>query len=372
MTSTQRVTRVLDFQVPDFVPLFDQYWGGFLAAWRARHGLPPRSDIPLDDIVYDDDDIQSYFGVDLYKAIPNEDPWPSGRQKLRREGGYIIDRDGWGRVVRRKPTSPYGMPLEVALVKKGGMDKLEFEPPDLDRRYASMLELIGRVQKMKHNPYIFIKVGGPYLRSSFLRGEFQWYIDIGEDPGFAAALAERVTDHLIAVGIEALKRSELSDTSIWIFDDIASNRSLLISPQSYEHLFLPHVRRMVGAFKQAGAAHVGYHSDGDLRSVLDGLVDAGISILNPVEPRANMDVVALRRRYGARLAFAGGVCNALILPNGSDREVREHVEHVLSIADDGGLVIGSHSISNDVTQERYDLFMEILHKHGRPRPGWPH
>jgi hypothetical protein len=97
MTSTQRVTRVFAFQVPDFVPLFDQYWGGFLAAWRARHGLPPRSDIPLDDIVYDDEDIQSYFGVDLYKAIPNEDPWPSLKQELRREGGYIIERDGWGR-----------------------------------------------------------------------------------------------------------------------------------------------------------------------------------------------------------------------------------------------------------------------------------
>jgi uroporphyrinogen decarboxylase len=264
------------------------------------------------------------------------------------------------------------MPLEVALVEKSDLDKLEFEPPELDRRYTGMLELIGRVQQMKHNPYIFIKVGGPYLRSSFLRGEFQWYIDIGEDPEFAAAVAKRVTDHLIAVGIEALKRSELSDTSVWIFDDIASNQGLLISPQSYERLFLPQVRRMVAAFKQAGAAHVGYHSDGDIRSVLDGLVDAGISILNPVEPRANMDVVELRLRYGKRLAFVGGLCNSLVLPNGSDREVCEHVEHVLSIADDGGLVIGSHSISNDVTQERYNLFMEILHEHGRPRPGWSH
>jgi hypothetical protein len=84
-----------------------------------------------------------------------------------------------------------------------------------------------------------------------------------------------------------------------------------------------------------------------------------------------MDVVELRRRYGQRLAFVGGLCNSLILPTGSDKEVREHVEHVLSTADDGGLVIGSHSISNDVTQERYELFMEILHQYGRPLPGWP-
>jgi uroporphyrinogen decarboxylase len=105
--------------------------------------------------------------------------------------------------------------------------------------------------------------------------------------------------------------------------------------------------------------------------VLDGLVDVGISILNPIEPRANMDVVQLRRRYGKRLAFVGGLCNSRILPTGSDAKVAHHVEHVLSIAGEGGLVIGSHSIGNDVTQERYDLVMEILHRHGRPRPGRP-
>ena len=372
VTSTQRVKSVLNFQAPDYVPLLDQYWGGFVAAWRQRHGLPPRTDIPLDDIVYDDEEIQSYFGIDMYKAIPAEDPWPSLKQELRRKGGYILELDGWGRTVQRKATSPYGMPLEVALERKELLDKLEFEPPGLEQRYTGMLELIGRVQKMNHSPYIFIKVGGPYLRSSFLRGELQWYIDIGEDQEFAAALAERVTDHLIAVGIEAMRRSNLPDTSIWIFDDIASNNGTLMSPRSYERLFLPQVERMAAAFKEAGTAHVGLHSDGDIRSVLDGLVDAGISILNPVEPRANMDAVDLRRRYGNSLALVGGLCNSLILPSGSDGEVREHVEHVLSVADDGGLVIGSHSISNDVTQERYDLFMEILHEHGRPRPGWSH
>jgi hypothetical protein len=85
-----------------------------------------------------------------------------------------------------------------------------------------------------------------------------------------------------------------------------------------------------------------------------------------------MDVVELRRRYGKRLAFVGGLCNSLILPHGTDAQVRTHVEHVLSIADDGGMVVGSHSISNDVTLERYGLLMDILHQHGRPRPGWTH
>ena len=369
--STQRVKAAFNFEPLDYMPLFDQYWGGFVAAWRERHGLPPRSNIPLDDIVYDDEDIQSYFHIDMYKAIPDEAPWPGLRMEIRRDGKHVVEQDGWGRVVRRLATSPYGVPLEVRLPNKDDLEGLQFESPSLDRRYNTMLSQISRIQQLPRQPYIFIKVGGPYLRSSFLRGEQQWYVDIAEDPPFTEAIASRVTDHLIAIGVEALHRSGLQSTSVWIFDDIASNRGPLISPKSYERLFLPQVRRMVTAFKGAGAAHVGYHSDGDLRPVLDGLVDAGISILNPVEPRANMDVVALRRRYGKQLAFVGGLCNSFILPHGSNDEVRAHVDHVLSVADDGGLVIGSHSISNDVTQERYHLVMEILHEHGRPRPCFP-
>lgn len=370
MTTVQRVHSALQFKPPDYVPLFDVYWGGFLAAWRKRHGLPSKPDIPLDDVVFDDADIQSYYKVDLYEALPDEDPWPGLRAELRREDDYIIQRDGWGRILRRKVTSPYGVALEVRLTNKSDLDRITFEPPEMKQRYISMLTSVLQAQQMRHRPYVFLKIGGPFLRSSFLRGELQWYIDIAEDPQFAEAVAMRVTDHLIAVGLEAWRRSNLTDTSIWIFDDVASNGGLLISPQSYERLFLPQVRRIVDAFKGAGLAHVGFHSDGDIRSILDGLVDAGINLLNPLEPRANMDVVALRRRYGQQLAFVGGLCNSRILPTGSDAEVRRHVEHVLSIGTDGGLVIGSHSIGNDIAQQRYDFIMDILHEYGRPRPGW--
>jgi hypothetical protein len=369
VTSAERVKAVLNFRPPDYVPLFDQYWGGFLAAWRQRHGLPARHDIPLDDIVYSDEAIQSHYGVDMTKVIPNEEPWPGGKGVLRRDGDTIVERDGWGRVVRRRPTSPYGEVLEVAVADKRRVDDLVFERATSDRRYVTMLAEITAARHSARQPFVFIKVGGPFLRSSFLRGETQWYLDIAEDAGFVQALAERVTEHLTTVGVEALRRAQLPDASIWIFDDVASNHGPLVSPPAYERLFLPHVRRMVAAFKAAGAAHVGYHSDGDVRPLLDSLVDAGIGILNPVEPRANMDVVALRRRYGQRLAFVGGVCNSLILPFGSDADVERHVEHVLSIADAGGLVIGSHSVSNDISQARYELFVNVLCHHGRPPPG---
>ena len=39
-----------------------------------------------------------------------------------------------------------------------------------------------------------------------------------------------------------------------------------------------------------------FHSDGNLNPILDGLVEAGIDGLNPIEVLAGMDVGAIHRR----------------------------------------------------------------------------
>jgi len=369
ITSAERVRRVLNFEKPDYVPLYDVYWGGFLNAWRRERCLPPRSDVPIDDVVLDDTDMLDYYHIDLFQVAPDEQPWPSRQAVLEQQGGYILERDGWGRLLRRRSTSPYGEPLENRLTTKGQLDTLNFEPACLSARYSGMMASIDKAGRLIHLPYVFIKIGGPFLRSSFLRGEYQWYLDIASDLAFASDLADRVTDFLIDVGVEAIRRSQLGGSSIWIFDDVASNRGLLISPTTYERLFLPRLQRMVAAFKAEGVEHVGFHSDGDIRAIVEGLLDAGITILNPLEPRANMDPVTIRRRYGQRAALVGGLCNSLILPDGSDADVRTHVERVLSVAQEGGLVLGAHSIGPDIAVDRYDSLMKILCEYGRPAPG---
>jgi hypothetical protein len=83
-----------------------------------------------------------------------------------------------------------------------------------------------------------------------------------------------------------------------------------------------------------------------------------------------MDVVELRQRYGHKLAFVGGLDNTGILPGGTSDEVRAHVLRVLQAGQDGGVVIGSHSIGADISLERYQFLHDLLVEYGRrPRPG---
>lgn len=370
LTSEQRVRAALNFQKPDYVPLIENYWGDFVARWCERRGLEPLKELPFEDVV-DDPRISAYYGVDVAVAIPDESPWPSQKRVLRQDGRYVIYRDGWGRTMRGVPGAEFAArAVGVVVENKSALDHLAFDSAGNVSRYVAYLDHIDRLTSGWPRPYIVTKLGGPFFRPSQLRGFARWLQDVAEDPAFVKALAARVTDHLIAVGLEALRHSELWDMSIAIFDDCASNSGLLVSPVSYEELFLPQIHRMVRVFKEAGVGKVIFHSDGDIRAVLDGLVSVGIDAINPVEPRANMDVVSLRQRYGERLAFMGGLCNSRILPEGSREEVRYHVERLLEAGEDGGLVIGSHSIGSDISLERYEFVMQILAEHGRPLP--PH
>ena len=70
MPSTQRVNAVLKFERPDYIPIFDLYWGGFIESWRNHHSLPPKDGMPQDDVYYedtgDDGDSDTYGGNFLH------------------------------------------------------------------------------------------------------------------------------------------------------------------------------------------------------------------------------------------------------------------------------------------------------------------
>lgn len=75
---------------------------------------------------------------------------------------------------------------------------------------------------------------------------------------------QRVVHHLTAVEVEQLRRNGHILAGIQINDDCCSLQGPLISPRTYEKVCLPSLQRMVSAFKEAGAATVHMHCDGEL------------------------------------------------------------------------------------------------------------
>jgi uroporphyrinogen decarboxylase len=361
-TGEERVIAALDFRETDRVPHFDLYWGSFAQRWRRVRGLPTNHQAEEADPA-EDEELNAYYDVDMALCIADESPWPSQVGLLRTDGEYEIHRDGWGRLLRQRKGAYFFEELQTPLEDKTALDRMVFDSPSDEARYVDFLRKIDQSRHRAIRPFIFCKVGGPYLRSSFLRGQEQWLMDLIEDPGFVHALAERVADHLIAVGLESLRRGNLWHTAIAIYDDIAGNNGLIMGPHFYRRFFLPATARMVAAFKRAGVQKVMFHSDGDIRAILSDLIDIGVDAINPVEPRAHMHATELRRQFDGKLAIVGGLCNSLILPTGTQEDVRRHILDVLQAGEGGGLVIGSHTIAPDISQERYDYVMSLLRRY---------
>jgi len=350
MTSKERVMTALDFREPDRVPVAQMgFWAEFQQAWRGETGGDPAA---LDD----------HFLVDITIAVGDETTYPSLAGELGTDGEYTLQRDGWGQVKRIRSGASFFDQVEVAYDERGELKHGDFEPPDLESRYEHVDAVI---DAQKERYAVFVKTGGPFIRTGFMRGEQQWLMDLAADPALASEMVMRTAHHLTAIGLEQLRRWDLYDTGVWIFDDMAATKGPMFSPATAERILAPAWRHMVASFKAAGARKVILHSDGNIGPLLDLFLDLGFDGINPVEYHTGLHPVELRERYGERLALLGGMDNALIMPRGDPDELRRHVLEVLSAGEGGGLVIGTHSIAPDISVQTMELVRELIVEYGQ-------
>jgi len=144
-------------------------------------------------------------------------------------------------------------------------------------------------------------------------------------------------------------------------DDYGAQKSLLFSPRIWRELFKPRLARMFAVFREAGLPVI-MHSDGDIAEIVPDLVEIGLTALNPVQPEVS-DHAWLKRTFGDRLAFYGGVSTQTVLPHGTPAEVRTAVTACTgTLAADGtGLVIApSHRMTADIPMENVDALLRAF------------
>lgn len=347
MTSHERTLAACAFRRPDRIPKIEKFWK-YPDDWKARFG--PQGEL-----------------TDVVIWTPREEPFLSRKKALRQDGDWIYEVDAWGRTIRRKADGYFVETLDVPLPAGTDIDKIVFDSPQTPSRYTAGAgnewDTGEKLSKAKARHCVFAKTGGPYLRSTFVRGEAQFLMDIAGDPDLARAIADKVGDHLTAVGVEALRRWGLQETGVWIYDDMAFNNGPMFRPESFERVFLPAYRRMIARYKEAGARYVFLHSDGDIRVLLDMLVDAGIDGINPLERRANMHPVPLRMKY-PRLVLTGGMDNTDTLINGPVERIREEARELIDLGRDGGVIIGTHSVSPEIPIEHYAVYHDMCRTYG--------
>jgi uroporphyrinogen decarboxylase len=96
------------------------------------------------------------------------------------------------------------------------------------------------------------------------------------------------------------------------------------------------MKRMIDLVHGAGV-FVFHHNDGGVRRIIPDMIEAGIDILNPIQWRCRgMEREGLKKDFGAKLVFHGGMDNQKTLPFGTVSDVRKEVEENLAILGRGG------------------------------------
>jgi hypothetical protein len=185
----------------------------------------------------------------------------------------------------------------------------------------------------------FLFYGGPSLGLMGMFGEVgleQFCYYIADFPELVDHMLERNAQSSIR-WIEHLPPDHGIE-AVFAGDDIAFKGGPLFSPAWFAEHYMPRMKRVVEAYHRRGIK-VNFHSDGNLMPIMDGLVDAGIDILNPIETAAGMDIAEMHRRY-PHLVFSGGIDVSNLLPFGTPQEVRDAT--VKAIEDsEGQILVGS-------------------------------
>jgi uroporphyrinogen-III decarboxylase len=108
-----------------------------------------------------------------------------------------------------------------------------------------------------------------------------------------------------------------------------------------------------------------YHGCGNVKAILPDFIEMGLDAYNPLEAKAGLDVVELRRQYGHRLGFCGN--GDIPLWETGDREkIHREVLHKLNAAKGGGLIFQSdHSVSSSVRGSTYDYIVKLVRQYGK-------
>ncbi len=92
-----------------------------------------------------------------------------------------------------------------------------------------------------------------------------------------------------------------------------------------------------------------YHGCGNVAALLPDFIEIGVDAYNPLEAKAGLDVVDLRRRYGHKLAFCGNG-DIRVLESGDPEAVKREVLRKLNAARGGGYIFQSdHSVTSGVS-----------------------
>jgi uroporphyrinogen decarboxylase len=351
LTSHERISRSFAHKEGDRIPIIDEPWNSTIERWQ-REGMPVGMDY------------RDYFGLDKVAFI-NADTSPRYEERTIEETDkYIIYTTGWGATLRQwkhKTSTPEFLDFTTTDPAKWLYAKSRMKPTRdripwdyLAKNYKRWREESQWIQ----STFWF----GFDVTHSWTVGTETFLIALMEEPEWCVDMFNHYLDMSIALYDMIWDAGYTFDSIKW-YDDMGFKHSQFFSVDTYRKLLKPvHKRAIEWAHAKGIKAHL--HSCGDINPFIPELIEIGLDALNPLEVKAGMDPVALKRAYGDRLTFHGGV-NAVLWDDPA--AITAEMQKVIpAMKQNGGYIFASdHSVPDTVSLESFGQIIGFAKELGR-------
>jgi len=368
LAKLDRMTRTLRHQEADRVPVSDFFWGSFLERWRRELGLPAGTDI------------YKHYDLDWTVTVPNMDPHIRAFETLEETPEHVIVRTGFEAVIQKNFADPMPafLTFDTDTIEK--MKVFRFDDPWDDRRYfaAGDNQIAGVGDGFARNspPWVDtvkgLHPGIPVYGSVCEAQEMLWRIVglenvmlwIGLYPDEVGRFVERLGEFALGITKAQIEAAGGLLDGMVIWGDVAYRKNLFFSPDYWRKYYKPVVKAIVDECHAHGLPVI-YHGCGNVRPIFGDFIEIGVDAYNPLEAKAGLDVVDLRRQYGHRIAFCGNM-DVLTWAQAPEQELRRVVLTKLNAGKGGGFIFQSdHSVPGNVSARNYEYVINLVREYGR-------
>lgn len=271
---------------------------------------------------------------------------------------YIIKTDELGRNMKLyKGNATIALPLNYPVKDMNSWLKIK-HLYEFNEGRIKVDEVEKAIELQKKGALVTASIPGGFDTPRQLMGEEECCISYYKQPELIKDIMETIEETSFKV-LDIIS-SKLTIDELRVHEDMAGNTGPLIGPKQVEEFIKPYYSRIWKLVSSRGTRLFNQDSDGNMNPVIDAFIEGGINIMSPVESNAGMDMVSIRKKYGRRLAFVGGIDKFVLR---QDKEsIRRELEYKLQpVMTQGGTAFGlDHRILNGISIKNYKYYVETV------------
>ena len=162
------------------------------------------------------------------------------------------------------------------------------------------------------------------------------------EPEMFRAVIDRITKFYLKANEIFYESTRGKVHAILIGNDFGSQTGLMLDSELLREFVFKGTRELIAQAKSYGLKVI-HHSCGSVYEIIPDLIDAGADVIHPIQALAyKMEPERLRKDFGDKVSFCGGVDAQQLMVNGTPGQVKDKIAQLKQIFPTGLIISPSH------------------------------